>query len=745
MAVDTPISNTIDSFGCFHDEARERQFRMSHWDEDRRALYRVSWAAAILFLAGSSIDLATVGWGSPEFFFSFIIRLICAAAAIGLATTTGKSVDVFRTEKLTFSVIILLVTGYVAIANLAPDFVYIQSAIMLAVIIFPWFFVPIHPKYNFTASVVTILGYLLLHFRHAPEDQAALVSSIIIFSGVSVMGFLSARSIRRLKRSNCLQQLELTAANSELQHEVEIRKDAEVNEAAMRERFEGLFRASPMPLVLTNHSDGVIVSVNDACCSLLERKEEDILGREHGKFIELSDAYEELSRLVDMKPGTVSAELVINTGSGKTRECVVSTVRLGDDEQAMVLTGLYDITERKEFELDLIKARLDAEKAQSIQTDFLATMSHEIRTPLNALLGFLQVMEFDRPPEPARSNLSLARQSGEHLLRLITDILDLSKLSSGTIELEPNDVNCSTLCAEAMDTFALTAKEKDITANFQVDLPHLIYNFDELRVRQILFNLIGNAIKFTHTGGVSLRLQNVSAGPNKGDALRFEVHDTGIGIAPEKRAHIFKAFTQADTGVTREFGGTGLGLTISRRLITAMGGTIGTEANADGGSTFWFEIPAIAVADDEINHVLEKEPECGQLEFDSPTKILVAEDNPMNQRVIAAFLTNLGAECDIVADGREAVAALRVTEYSLVLMDIQMPVLDGLTAIRFIRSGATPNPQVPIVALTANAMAGDRERYLKAGADAYLAKPITLGSLRSVLQAFTNPPSAKAG
>ena len=737
MTVASASADTFDAFGRFRNVAAERAFRNASWDEDRSALVRMSWAAAALFMMGCFIDVYTVGWGTFDFFLSMGIRTLCAIAIGAFAITVSRTSDFGRADISAFCHEILLITGYVAITNLAPDYVYVQANVMLAFLIFMWFFVPIHAKFTIAASLVVIAGYLFVHFRHAPEDYASLNAALILFVGISVMGFLSSRAQAILKRCNASHQENLLTANEELHKEIESRKEAEIKETSSRAMFEGLFRASPMPLVLTDNNDGVVLNANDACLQLLGVSEEDIVGQKHKDFVADSEAYDELDRLVDMKPGSVSAEIQVKTGGDELRDCLVSSVRFGGMDQNLVLTGLYDITERKEFERDLVNARLEAETAQRVQTEFLATMSHEIRTPLNALLGFLQVIEFDETSGPVKSNLALARQSGEHLLRLITDILDLSKLSSGKIELEPINVNCQEMCNEALETFALSAQEKDLETSFKIDLLLECFKFDELRVRQVLFNLIGNAIKFTHSGSVELSLSQNPLGSAGRDTLRFEISDTGIGLDPEKIDLLFQEFTQGDASVTRKFGGTGLGLAISRKLVEAMGGEIGASANTNSGATFWFEIPATPITIDcgvcsgksELSHsaIIEETS-------NSSLKVLVAEDNPMNQRVVKAFLSSLGVECKIVENGKLAVEALREEDYSLVLMDIQMPVLDGLSAIRFIRSGATPNPSIPIAVLTANAMAGDRESYLKAGADEYLSKPVTLDALDRVLK-----------
>ncbi len=731
----TRPANLFNVFGRFRDEANEREFRIATWREEQKAFEFVFIVATILYIAGIALDLSTFGAGNPQIAVSLAIRLIVIVATLGFTLNIHNQDDYSPNGFAGFCQELLIICGYLVIANMMPELVHLQTASLTVMLVFVWFFVPIHPIYSLISTGVIMAGSGLLHFRYAPEDHISLFLSVILYAGVLVMGILSARSREELQRAKFLDQKNLETINGELRKEIETRLAAQALEARTREQFEGLFQASPMPLVLSNHENGRILVANQACAELLGRPITEIVGHSHKEFVNLSDAYEEFDRLVDLEPGKVSAELEVKRPDGTIRHCTVTAVRVDDQsqEEEQILTGIYDLTDQKEFEYGLVAARLTAEAAQKTQSEFLATMSHEIRTPLNALLGFIQVIELDDISDTVRGSLGLARQSGEHLLRLITDILDLSRLNSGKVELEPVDVNCDTMCKETIETFIISAKDKHIELRYENMLSGQCYEFDELRIRQVLFNLVGNAIKFTHSGAVTLSIDDSSGDELDQRWIRVEVRDTGIGIDAEKVGHIFQEFTQADASITRKFGGTGLGLAISNKLIDAMGGKIGVRANTPAGSVFWFEIP-VNETGDGCCHEAAPQREVTQIaHLATVGKVLVAEDNPMNQRVIGAFLDSLGFDYEVVGDGQQAVVRLCSDEFALVLMDIQMPVLDGLSAIRFIRSGATSDPKIRIVALTANAMAGDRETYLAAGADDYLAKPVTLNELRRVL------------
>jgi len=413
---------------------------------------------------------------------------------------------------------------------------------------------------------------------------------------------------------------------------------------------------------------------------------------------------------------------------------VQGAVRYLTDDQGRPLRtvgALQNITARKASERGLVKAKEDAEAATLAKSAFLATMSHEIRTPLNGVLGMAQAMAMSELTDQQRERLDVVRQSGEALLSILNDVLDISKIEAGKLELEAAEFDLGELVSSAHATFAATAEAKGLTFDLTVQPGACgVYIGDPVRVRQILYNLVSNALKFTDRGEVRVTASRA------GGKLVLTVKDSGIGIAPEKLTTLFEQFKQADASTTRRFGGTGLGLSICRDLAEMMGGSVSVESALGEGATFRVELPLTRVAR------RAKPPEPVAATPPAPAegraiRVLAAEDNGMNQLVLRTLLNQVGVEPVIVADGRAAVAAWEKEPWDLILMDVRMPVMDGLTATGVIRARekAEGRARTPIVALTANAMAHQVLEYKTAGMDDFVAKPIEASRLYTVVQA----------
>jgi PAS domain S-box-containing protein len=403
---------------------------------------------------------------------------------------------------------------------------------------------------------------------------------------------------------------------------------------------------------------------------------------------------------------------------------IESTYSLLGDGSGILLVTSRDITERKRLELDIAKALQMAEAASAAKSDFLANMTHELRTPLTAIIGFAEVLRRSR-----NLNKTAARQVGHildasnTLLSVVNDVLDFSRLEAGGLELDPAPFDPAAMASSCAGLVTERAEAKGLTLRVDIARGVKPMDLDGPRLSQVLLNFLSNAVKFTAQGSITVVLRQTVDGDQA--VLRGEVVDTGIGIAPEHRENIFDRFSQADAAVSRRFGGTGLGLAISRRIIERMNGRIGVDSAEGQGSSFWFEVrgPLAELPTQETEEV-------SPLAADAGVKLLLVEDNAVNRELVRAMLEPFGVEVETANDGVAGVEAMRQGHYDLVLMDVQMPVMDGLTATREIRAmeGAR-GASTPVIAMTANVLPEQVANCLAAGMDDHLGKPISPAKL----------------
>jgi len=452
------------------------------------------------------------------------------------------------------------------------------------------------------------------------------------------------------------------------------------------------------------------------------RERTDELARAHDQLLERSFGLEAANRALEQQ-------------TSATRAQQLAALNLAEDaQQAQQMAVRAERALAVQAE-ELRLARDSAEAATATKSNFLATMSHEIRTPMNGIIGMTDLLLESPLTADQREQLVTVQRSGNALLAIINDILDFSKVEAGKLVVEWLPTEVRSAVDDVMQLLRPRALEKglELSVEYAPGIPDAIET-DPGRLRQVLTNLVGNAVKFTGAGRVRILVDR----DTESARLRFRVVDTGPGIPADSRKHLFQPFTQLDVSTTRRFGGTGLGLAICRQLVDLLGGELGvispandSPVNGGPGSIFWFSLPAKVPASVRRSPSRQASAAPVPSKRSSLCRVLVAEDNPVNQMVIRAMLQKLGIEPTLVADGRQAVDAVTATAFDLVLMDCQMPVMDGFEATRIIRDGSESRPV--IVAVTANAMAGDAERCRAAGMDDYISKPISVRELRRVL------------
>ncbi len=517
------------------------------------------------------------------------------------------------------------------------------------------------------------------------------------------------------------------------------RKKAEEAIHRSEKRYRDLIQYS-LALICTHDLEGRLLSVNPAISAAVQFSEAEMIGRKISEFMPASDVANFEAYLEEiLSSGKCEGLFRIISKEGKVIYLLFQNYKMDEPGQDPYIIGFsQDITERVHAEEELKEAKKLTEEVARAKESFLANMSHEIRTPMNGVMGISALLAKTELNEQQRNYVKLIQESSNNLLVIVNDILDLEKIIMGKLNLEHIAFSVPERVEMCRQSFTFKAEEKGLRLTYRNRLKDAVAVInDPYRLSQVLNNLISNALKFTEHGEV---LVETSAEEREGSRvfIRFSVRDTGIGIPPEKLAEIFEPFVQADAAVSRTHGGTGLGLSICRELIHMMGGVLKVKSEPGKGSEFYFVIPF------EISSVLPSSKDDLPKDIDyrslGAKHVLVAEDVELNQFLARHILESWGFTADFAFNGEEAIRKLEANEYDLILMDIQMPVMDGMEATRRIRLLENPvKAAVPIVALTANALKGDSEKYLKAGMNDYLAKPFTEESLFRVISNSLEP------
>jgi PAS domain S-box-containing protein len=517
---------------------------------------------------------------------------------------------------------------------------------------------------------------------------------------------------------------------------IEARKEAE----AANEQLNTFFQLS-LDLLCIAGSDGYFKRINPAYTETLGYCEEELLADPFLDFVHPDDQEATIGAMEQLAGGqeVTQFENRYRHKDGHYLWFEWSAAASGDE---LIYALARDVTQRRAKEVEIHDAKMAAEAANRAKSEFLANMSHEVRTPMNAIIGMSELLLNTKLTPRQAEYQRLVLDSAESLLGVMNDVLDFSKIEAGRMELDPQDFDLRESIFDTLSTLENRARQRGLKLSHWIapEVPVRV-RADQGRLRQVVMNLVGNAIKFTEEGEISVKV-DLKSHQGSEAMLRVEVRDTGVGVPPDKLKSIFEPFTQAEGSTARKYGGTGLGLSICRKIVALLEGEIWIESEEGHGSTFGF---TARIKVDEVSGaepsglrkpaVLEKKPECVPV-----LEVLLAEDGRANQLVATRFLERRGHSVTLAENGREAVIAWENGHFDAILMDIHMPEMNGFEATRIIREGEEAgSPRIPIIAMTANAMQGDREACLEAGMDGYLAKPVHATDLYKVLERLAIP------
>jgi PAS domain S-box-containing protein len=578
-------------------------------------------------------------------------------------------------------------------------------------------------------------------------NRTFVVLLVLLLLGFLLIWFTVKRIRTALMTSRQLSN-ERQVAIRQLNEEIAEREQVEKNLRLSESKLQSIFKSVPEAVVVAN-AQGHIVQCNDATAAIFDYPMQALMGQRVNML--MADAeQEQLDQYMSRYMNTDEKKWMNQPRvlQGRRRDGSLFPVRLTIsetrlDNEHFFIGVMQDFTAIQSAQDLLVEAKNKAEQANRMRGEFLANMSHEIRTPMNGIVGMTE-LALDTPnPMQQKEYLVLARDSANHLLQIINEILDFSKIEAKALELELLEVSAVQLVRHTVRSLEQLARAKGIALRFDTaaDIPDLLW-LDPVRMRQVLTNLIGNAIKFTDQGAVTVKTELLPSDDAKTVLLRISVSDTGIGFDPDRTEALFSPFTQADGSVTRSFGGTGLGLAITRSLVQLMGGFITAEGRPAQGATFVATLPVQRVLQPTLKPTVSAASQTLLAQpVDDPAQtysVLLVEDHDINRKLAEIMLQRMGYRFTTAADGQQALDRLAQESFDVVLMDVMMPVMDGLTALRQLRAQEAQDPgqcRTPVLMVTAHAMTGDKERFMAAGADGYVSKPMSQTGLKKEIEA----------
>jgi PAS domain S-box-containing protein len=618
--------------------------------------------------------------------------------------------------------LVLGVAGYLLIPENEPSAILLCTFTLVSVCFGAALSLSFLPTL-FPAYLAAVI--LPLVYRLATVDVE--LSNIVLLMIVTAAAFALRTSVYTYRNSLHNISLRLSAVAQE-----EALRNSKAMLADERTLLRSVIDAIP-DMIYYKDASGAFLGCNRTLAENFLLREADIIGRCEHEFVgrTVAQRSSEIDEIVRRTREPQTVEDWLNYPDG--RRVLLNMRKLPfvlSNGKVGTIGIAQDITERKRTEQELIEAKRQAEESSRSKSTFLANMSHEIRTPMNAILGLTYQLRRETQPGPQSDKLDKVHASGRHLLGIINDILDLSKIEAERLTLEKTALNIWIITDQALSIVSLPAQEKKLKLISQMapELEKMILIGDPTRIRQILINFLGNAIKFTEQGSITLRA-GILAQDDSSVSIRFAVEDTGIGIPEEAQNRIFDAFEQAEASTTRRFGGTGLGLAISRKLARMMGGDTGLNSTPGVGSSFWFTVRLKRGSADDI---VVSVPLLN-MSYDG-CQVLLVEDNPINQEIARALLEEIGLNVSVANHGGQALEILaRQNTFDLILMDMQMPVLDGVEATRRIRALDSQVARTPIIAMTANAFDEDRKLCESVGMNDFVSKPVDPDDLFRVL------------